>query len=77
MSSKVTIELRLSGKLLARVGLTPLEYEAIRSSPPEEAIRRLILKNAHLRANPALVRQVLQLIGSGRLRAAEVKEGES
>ena len=74
MNSKVIIEIRLSGKVLARVGLTPLEYEAIRLSPPEEAISRLMRKDEHLRANPALILQVLQLVASGRFQVAEVKD---
>ena len=74
MSSKVTIELRLSGKMLARVELTPLEYEAIRLSPPSEALSRLMKKDDRLRANPALILQVMQLISSGNFRVAECCE---
>jgi len=77
LSSKVTIELRLSGKMLARVELTPLEYEAIRLSPPGEAMRRLMQKDAHLRANPALILQVMQLIASRRFQVAEIKDGDT
>jgi hypothetical protein len=63
--------------MLARVELTPLEYEAIRLSTPEEAISRLMRKDAHLRANPALILQVLQLVASGRFRVAELREKKS
>lgn len=73
----LVIELRLSGKMLARVELTPLEYEAIRLSPPGEAVSRLMRKDAHLRANPALILQVMQLITSGNFRVAECREEKS
>lgn len=73
----LVIELRLSGKMLARVELTPLEYEAIRLSPPGEAVSRLMRKDAHLRANQALILQVMQLITSGNFRVAECHEEKS
>jgi hypothetical protein len=77
LSNRVTIELRLSGKLLARVELTPLEYEAIRLSPPSEAVSRLMKKDDRLRANPALILQVMQLITSGNFRVAKLSEEKS
>jgi hypothetical protein len=77
LSNRVTIELRLSGKLLARVELTPLEYEAIRLSPPGEAVSRLMKKDDRLRANPALILQVMQLIASGNFRVAKLSEEKS
>jgi hypothetical protein len=73
----VVIELRLSGKMLARVELTPLEYEAIRLSPPGEAVSRLMKKDDRLRADPALILQVMQLITSGNFRVAELSEEKS
>ena len=76
MRKKITIELRLSGKTVKRFELSALEYDAIRRCPPQEAIRRLMQKDAHLRDDPALVLQVLQLITSGNFRAAELRGGK-
>ena len=74
MRKKITIELRLSGKTVKRFELSALEYEVIRRCPPQEAIRCLMQKDAQLRADPALVLQVLQLITSGNFRTAALND---
>jgi hypothetical protein len=63
--SKVVIHLRLNGLEDVKVGLSNVEFEAIRASDPIEALRTIIKKAPQLSENREAISLILQRIGAG------------
>jgi hypothetical protein len=75
--NKVSFDLCFSGKVVARIDLSPLEYEAVRTMRPEDAVQRIMSKVPELRGEEWIVAEFVRQIALGSYRIREKREGRT